>query len=49
MGRLLTNYILIKLGYPILGYSNRPENRGEYIQAMRNADNKDFEGLQKLL
>jgi hypothetical protein len=46
MGRLLTNYVLIKLGYPILNYSNRSENRGEYIQAMRNADNKSFEKLQ---
>ncbi|MFZ4085779.1 MAG: Fic family protein [Vampirovibrionia bacterium] len=49
MGRLLTNYVLIKLGYPILDYSNRSEHRGEYIQAMRNADNKDFEGLQMII
>jgi len=46
MGRLLTNYILIKLGYPILDYSNRSENRSSYIKAMQEADEKDFENLE---
>jgi len=46
MGRLLTNYILIKLGYPILDYSNRSENRSSYITAMQEADEKDFENLE---
>lgn len=46
MGRLLTNYILLKLGYPILDYSNRSENRTAYIQAMQEADEKNFEKLE---
>jgi Fic family protein len=44
--RLLTNYILLKLGYPILDYSNRSENRAAYIQAMQEADEKNFENLE---
>lgn len=46
MGRLLTNYILIKLGYPILDYSNRSENRDAYIKSMQEADQMNFENLE---
>jgi Fic family protein len=46
MARLLVNYILLKLGYPILDYSNRSENRTSYIKAMQEADHNDFERLE---
>lgn len=46
MGRLLANFILLKIGYPILNYSNRSMDRKAYIQAMREADNNDFKSLE---
>jgi Fic family protein len=46
MGRLLANYILLKIGYPILNYSNRSASRAAYIQAMCEADNNDFKNLE---
>jgi Fic family protein len=46
MGRLISNFILLRLGYPILDYSNRSENRKEYIHAMQEADVKNFELLE---
>ncbi|MDA1020290.1 MAG: Fic family protein [Cyanobacteria bacterium] len=49
MGRLLTNFILLRLGYPLLDYSNRSEDRASYIQAMHDADNKDYERLETFI
>ncbi|MFM7457455.1 MAG: Fic family protein [bacterium] len=49
MGRLLSNLILVKLGYPPLKYTNRSENRDKYIAAMRAADRKNFLALESLI
>jgi Fic family protein len=46
MGRLISNFILLRLGYPILDYSNRSENRKDYIHAMQEADLRNFEFLE---
>lgn len=49
MGRLLSNFILFKIGYPILNYTNRSAARDEYISAMRNADKKDLTALELII
>jgi fido (protein-threonine AMPylation protein) len=49
MGRMLSNYILIKLGFPLLNYSNRSSNRDEYINAVRQADDKNYSPLEILI
>lgn len=49
MGRMLSNYILLKLGYPILDYSNRSSDRSAYIDAMRQADNRNYSDLEILI
>lgn len=49
MGRLLSNFILIKLGFPPLQYANRSADRKKYIQAMNQADSKDFSKLQNFI
>lgn len=49
MGRLLANFILIKLDFPPLQYANRSEDRKKYIEAMHKADDNDFEQLQNFI
>jgi fido (protein-threonine AMPylation protein) len=49
MGRMLTNIILLKLGYPLLTYANRSLNRSCYIDAMRAADKNDFSKLECII
>lgn len=49
MGRLLSNFILLKLGYPPLEYANRSADRKRYIEAMRKADLNDFSELQEFI
>lgn len=49
MGRLLTNVILDRLGYPILSYVSRSQNRKHYIDAMREADSNDFSELENFI
>jgi|GEM_PF-1989472 len=46
MGRMLSNYILIRLGYPLISYSNRSSNREAYIEAIRAADAKNYNPLE---
>lgn len=49
MARLLSNFILIKLGYPPLQYANRSADRKKYIEAMHKADDNDFEQLENFI
>lgn len=49
MGRMLTNFILLSLGYPPLKYANRSKDRTKYIEAMRKADNNDFSELEDFI
>lgn len=49
MGRLISNFILVKLGYPPIKFANRSDDRHKYISAMRKADNKDFLELQNFI
>ncbi len=49
MGRLLANFILIKLNFPPLQYANRSEDRKKYIEAMHKADDNDFEQLENFI
>lgn len=49
MGRLLANFILLRLGYPLLDYSNRSDDRASYIKAMQEADAKDYARLETFI
>lgn len=49
MGRLLSNFILVKLNFPPLQYANRSQDRKKYIEAMHKADDKDFSELQNFI
>lgn len=49
MARLLSNYILVRLKYPPLDYSNRSKRRISYINSMRKADEGDYSKLENMI
>ena len=50
VGRLLTNLILLNLGFPILTIKVEVEkDREDYVNAMKSADNHDFLELENLI
>lgn len=48
-GRMLSNFILVKLGYPPLKYANRSKVREKYIEAMRYGDAGDLTELENFI